>query len=103
MPIYEYECTTNHHRFEKLQAMTDAPLQVCEVCGAPIRKVYHPAGIIFKGSGWYKTDSRPARPSSDGSSTKSEASTSKSESSSAKKDSSSTPNTSTTKSKSDSS
>lgn len=69
MPIYEYECLTNGHRFEKLQSLNDEPIKICEVCGAPVRKVYHPAGIIFKGSGWYKTDSRPKSSSTDGSST----------------------------------
>lgn len=59
MPIYEYECDKNGHRFERWQSVNDAQVRVCEICGAPVHKVFHPAGIIFKGSGWYKTDSRP--------------------------------------------
>lgn len=88
MPIYEYECLTNGHRFEKLQALNDEPIKICEICGAPVRKVYHPAGIIFKGSGWYKTDNRSKSTSSDSpSTTKSEPSTG----TTSKSDSSSTP------------
>ena len=61
MPIYEYECE-NKHRFEKWQSMKDDPLTECPTCGAPVRKIFHPAGIIFKGSGWYITDSRKPAP-----------------------------------------
>ena len=57
MPIYEYECE-NKHRFEKWQSIKDDPLTECPDCGTPVRKIFHPAGIIFKGSGWYITDSR---------------------------------------------
>lgn len=57
MPIYEYECE-NKHRFEKWQSINDEPLKECPTCGSSVRKVLHPAGIIFKGSGWYITDSR---------------------------------------------
>lgn len=57
MPIYEYECE-NLHRFEKWQSMKDDPIKECPECGTSVRKILHPAGIIFKGSGWYITDSR---------------------------------------------
>lgn len=57
MPIYEYECE-NKHRFEKWQSINDEPLKECPTCASPVRKILHPAGIIFKGSGWYVTDSR---------------------------------------------
>lgn len=57
MPIYEYECE-NKHRFEKWQSIKDEPVKECPECGTPVRKIFHPAGIIFKGSGWYITDSR---------------------------------------------
>jgi putative FmdB family regulatory protein len=57
MPIYEYECE-NKHRFEKWQSMKDDPIKECPECGTPVHKILHPAGIIFKGSGWYVTDSR---------------------------------------------
>lgn len=57
MPIYEYECE-NKHRFEKWQSMKDDAIKECPECGTAVRRILHPAGIIFKGSGWYITDSR---------------------------------------------
>src|SRR5205823_3585870 len=69
MPIYEYECSNCGKRFEKIQSMTADSITECINCGGgPIRRVLHPVGIIFKGSGWYKTDSRKSG-SSEGSST----------------------------------
>ncbi|MBE3558668.1 MAG: zinc ribbon domain-containing protein [Ktedonobacteraceae bacterium] len=56
MPTYEYLCQTCHHRFEQWQRMSDEPLTVCPRCGEQIRRVLHPAGIVFKGHGFYKTD-----------------------------------------------
>jgi len=56
MPTYEYLCQTCNHRFEQWQKMTDDPLEICPVCGNHIRRVFFPAGIVFKGSGFYKTD-----------------------------------------------
>lgn len=56
MPTYEYLCQTCSHRFETWQKMTDEPLTVCPQCGKNLRKIYYPAGIVFKGSGFYKTD-----------------------------------------------
>jgi putative FmdB family regulatory protein len=59
MPIYEYECSNCGKRFEKMQSITADPLTECMHCGSgPIRRVMHPVGVIFKGSGWYITDSR---------------------------------------------
>jgi putative FmdB family regulatory protein len=58
MPTYEYECLSNGHRFEVKQSFTDPAIEVCEVCGEPVRKVFSAAGIVFKGSGYYVTDSR---------------------------------------------
>jgi putative FmdB family regulatory protein len=58
MPTYEYLCHTCSHRFETWQKMTDDPLEICPECGGHIRRVYYPAGIVFKGSGFYKTDHR---------------------------------------------
>ena len=55
MPIYEYRCD-NDHRFEALQKFSDEAFTVCEVCGAPARRVLHPVAIHFKGSGFYSTD-----------------------------------------------
>jgi putative FmdB family regulatory protein len=58
MPIYEYECTACKERFERSQRFTDPPVTECPACGGPVRRVLFPAGIVFKGSGWYITDSR---------------------------------------------
>lgn len=59
MPIYEYECKACDTRFDKMQPIHAEPLLVCLNCGqGPVRRVYHPVGVIFKGSGWYITDSR---------------------------------------------
>lgn len=69
MPIYEYECQ-NQHRFEIWQSMKDDALTECPTCGSSVRKIFHPAGIIFKGSGWYITDSRKGAESGDAGSTK---------------------------------
>lgn len=55
MPIYEYKCD-NEHVFDIMQRMSDDPLTECVECGAPVRKVLHPVGISFKGSGFYSTD-----------------------------------------------
>jgi putative FmdB family regulatory protein len=56
MPTYEYLCQTCSHRFETWQKMTDEPLTTCPECGSHIRRVFYPAGLVFKGSGFYKTD-----------------------------------------------
>ena len=58
MPTYEYECQSCHLRVEAVQKFSDAPLSVCDSCGGPLRKVFSGVGIVFKGSGFYKTDSR---------------------------------------------
>jgi putative FmdB family regulatory protein len=59
MPVYEYECKNCGQRFEKIQPVTSDPLTECMLCGqGPIRRVLHPVGVIFKGSGWYVTDNR---------------------------------------------
>jgi putative FmdB family regulatory protein len=58
MPTYEYVCRDCGNRVEVFQRITDDPLSVCELCEGRLRKVFHPAGILFKGSGFYKTDSR---------------------------------------------
>jgi putative FmdB family regulatory protein len=55
MPIYEYRCT-NGHNFEVIQSMADDPVETCEVCGAPVERVFHPVAVHFKGSGFYSTD-----------------------------------------------
>ncbi len=60
MPTYEYVCTNCGQHVEVFQRLSEPPLTECGVCGGPLRKVFHPAGIVFKGSGFYATDSRPS-------------------------------------------
>ena len=60
MPTYEYACTSCGHQLEAVQSFTDDPLTECPACGGELRKVYAPVGIVLKGSGFYKTDSRAA-------------------------------------------
>ena len=55
MPIYEYRCTKGH-TFEVMQRMADDPVTKCEVCGAPVQRVFHPVAVHFKGKGFYNTD-----------------------------------------------
>ena len=106
MPTYQYACTNpeGKHEFELVQSFTDAPVSECPECGAPVRKVYGSVGVVFKGSGFYRTDSRKAASASEkassgsssskeGSSSKESSTSSKEGSSSASKDSSSSTST----------
>lgn len=67
MPIYEYKCE-NGHQFEVIQRMIDDPVSVCEQCGAPVERVFHPIAVHFKGKGFYTTDYGSAKASADSSS-----------------------------------
>lgn len=58
MPTYEYQCKTCGQHFERVQRFTDDPITECPTCGGAVKRVIHPAGVIFKGAGWYITDSR---------------------------------------------
>jgi putative FmdB family regulatory protein len=59
MPIYTYRCSSCGVQFDRQQHFEDAPLLKCPECGKrSLKKIYSPAGIIFKGSGWYSTDHR---------------------------------------------
>jgi putative FmdB family regulatory protein len=72
MPIYEYECLTNKHRFEVIQKFDDPPVTHCTVCGEPVHKLVSSPAIQFKGSGWYITDyARKGQSSSESSESKS--------------------------------
>jgi len=96
VPTYQYACTDCGDKSEVVQRFTDDPLTVCAVCGGKLRKVFSPVGIVFKGSGFYRTDSRngsstatsgkdakePAASGSNGSASDGAASTSSSSSSS---------------------
>ena len=66
MPTYEYACTECGDRTEVVQSIADAPLTTCAVCGGRLRKVFSPVGIVFKGSGFYRTDSRGKPAKADG-------------------------------------
>ena len=94
MPIYEYKCPDDH-RFEVFQSMADDPVTVCEVCGKPVERVFHPIAVHFKGSGFYTTDyAKKNAPKGGGdsggdSSSKSEKKSEKSSSSSSKSEKSS--------------
>ena len=77
MPTYQYVCTECGEPLEVVQKFSDDPLTVCPACQGRLRKVFSPVGVVFKGSGFYKTDSRS---SSSSSSTKSESKTSESKS-----------------------
>jgi putative FmdB family regulatory protein len=71
VPTYQYACTDCAERLEVVQKFTDDPMTVCPSCGGKLRKVFSPVGIVFKGSGFYRTDSRkgsePALASANGS------------------------------------
>lgn len=58
MPTYQYRCTACEHRFEAVQAFSDDALTECPECTGALRKVFSSVGIVFKGSGFYRTDSR---------------------------------------------
>ncbi|MGI8609764.1 MAG: FmdB family zinc ribbon protein [Candidatus Dormibacteria bacterium] len=57
MPTYGYRCESGHE-FEVFQSMSEAPRTECQECGKPVRRIFYPVGIVFKGPGFYKTDSR---------------------------------------------
>jgi len=67
MPTYEYECTSCGHRFDVVQKFSDAALTTCDECQGALRKLISAPGIVFKGGGFYKTDSRGTSSSSDSS------------------------------------
>jgi putative FmdB family regulatory protein len=93
LPTYEYACTACGHRLEAVQSFSDDPLTECPECGSALRKVYGAVGIVLKGSGFYKTDSRAAASANgNGNGKKSEAASD--DSSTTKKDSSTSPSSS---------
>jgi putative FmdB family regulatory protein len=106
MPIYEYRCKKGH-QFEVMQRISDDAVTKCEVCGAPVQRVFHPIAVHFKGSGFYNTDygtrkrSREMKEAKE-SSSKSESSSSSSSSSDSKSSSNSDGGSSSSASKSDS-
>ena len=85
MPIYEYACTACGERTEAKQSFTDPPLEECPICGGKLRKLYSPVGIVFKGSGFYATDSKKKSESTSSSSSSKSEKTEKKPSSSGSK------------------
>jgi putative FmdB family regulatory protein len=67
VPTYQYSCTECGHFLEAVQKFTDDALTVCPECGGKLRKVFNAVGVVFKGSGFYRTDSRAAATSAKGS------------------------------------
>lgn len=99
MPTYQYACTECGHAFEQFQSFSEDALTVCPECNGRLRKLFNAVGVVFKGSGFYRTDSRSGSSSSDSAS----ASTSSSTTSSKSSDSSSSTSSSTSSSSSSSS
>ena len=91
MPTYGYRCSNCGHQFEIHQRMSDEPLKVCPECQGKLTKVLYPAGVIFKGSGFYSTDYKA---SSNGSASSSETKTETKTESKSETKSESTPGTS---------
>jgi putative FmdB family regulatory protein len=65
MPTYQYQCTACDHAFETVQSFSEDALTECPECKGLVKKVYAAVGVVFKGSGFYKTDSAP-KPASSG-------------------------------------
>lgn len=72
MPTYSYACTECDNRFDAVQAFTDDALTTCPECSGRLRKLFNSVGVVFKGSGFYRTDSRDASSKSSGSTSASE-------------------------------
>lgn len=68
MPTYSYACTDCGHAFDVYQSFSDDALTTCPECQGGLRKVFNSVGVVFKGSGFYRTDSRPKAAASEGSS-----------------------------------
>lgn len=97
MPTYDYRCTSCGEEIEVVQSFADDPLTTCEACGGALRKVFTPVGIVFKGSGFYKTDNRTGSNKSTTTTSETSSSSSKKESSSSSEGSSSSSSSSSSK------
>ncbi|HLQ05766.1 MAG TPA: FmdB family zinc ribbon protein [Verrucomicrobiae bacterium] len=75
MPIYDYRCDECGHRFSAVQSFSEGPIEKCPNCGKRPRRLITTPAIVFKGSGWYKTDSRGKAPSEAGEPAKTESKT----------------------------
>ena len=101
MPTYSYACTECGNRFDVVQSFTDDALTTCEQCSGRLRKLFNSVGVVFKGSGFYRTDSRESAKNSVNGSAKT-SSTSSTEGSSSSDKSGSSEKSSTSSDKSDS-
>ena len=72
MPTYQYACTECGHAFEQVQSFSEDALTVCPECRGKLRKVFNAVGVVFKGSGFYRTDSRSGTTATDGAAAKTE-------------------------------
>lgn len=95
MPTYQYACKTCGHRFEIVQSFSDASLTECPECQGDLRKVFNSVGVVFKGSGFYRNDSRSGSSSSLASESSSSSASGDSSGASSSSDSSSSSSTST--------
>lgn len=101
MPTYQYACKACEHQFDAVQAFSDPSLTECPECGGALRKLYGSVGVVFKGSGFYRTDSRASSAAADAPAAASSSSETKSEStkstgdSGSKKESTAKPSSST--------
>lgn len=71
MPVYAYKCKSCGHQLEVRQSFSDAPLSECPQCGGELRKQFNSVGVVFKGTGFYRNDSRASSSSSSASSSES--------------------------------
>jgi putative FmdB family regulatory protein len=94
VPTYQYRCTDCDHAFEQFQSFTDDALTVCPECGGRLRKVFNAVGVVFKGSGFYRNDSRGSSASTDSGSGTGSGDSSSGSASSTSDSPSSTPSTS---------
>jgi putative FmdB family regulatory protein len=76
VPTYQYACTECGHAFEQFQSFSDDALTECPECHGKLRKVFNAVGVVFKGSGFYRTDSRSGSSATDGAAKSSDSSTS---------------------------
>lgn len=94
MPTYQYACTECDHAFEQFQSFTDDSLTVCPACNGRLRKLFNAVGVVFKGSGFYRTDSRSSNGNSSSGTSSSTSGTG--DSGSAKKETAASSSSSTT-------
>jgi putative FmdB family regulatory protein len=101
VPTYSYACTDCGNRFDVVQAFTDDTLTTCEKCSGRLRKLFNSVGVVFKGSGFYRTDSRESQKSSTNGSAAKPSSSSNGDTSSSTDKSSSSEKSSTSSAKSE--